>query len=87
LDLHFVNYNRIEPAQPKSPGTGIKDEQPVAAPAIEVDCSLPAGVTARRVVAFTPETPDGQTLPAEIKDGRARFTVPSFLVYCLVRVK
>src|SRR5947209_3455686 len=28
LHLHFVNYNREEPAKPKSPGSGIQDEKP-----------------------------------------------------------
>jgi len=41
ITLHFVNYNRVEPADKRSRGSGIRDEKPVAAPGLEVDFKLP----------------------------------------------
>ena len=87
LDVHFVNYNRTEPVEKHSRGGGIADEKPIPAPPIEVDLVLPPGLTARRVTAMTPESPEPVVLPAQVVDGRARFTVPSFLVYGIVRVE
>lgn len=87
LTLHFVNYNRIEPEKPKSPGSGIKDEQPIAAPELQANVVLPAGLRVEAVEAMTPESPQPVALKAETANGRVRFTVPGFLVYSLVRVK
>jgi hypothetical protein len=56
LHLHFVNYNRDEPAKPKSPGSGIQDEKPIATPVIACDVRLPSGFSKPRVVVFTPES-------------------------------
>jgi hypothetical protein len=42
ITLHFVNYNREEPADKRSRGGGIRDERPVAAPQCQVDLKLPA---------------------------------------------
>jgi hypothetical protein len=42
ITLHFVNYNREEPADKQSRGNGIRDERPVAAPPCQVDLKLPA---------------------------------------------
>jgi len=41
ITLHFVNYNREEPADKRSRGSGIRDEKPVAAPPCQVDLKLP----------------------------------------------
>jgi hypothetical protein len=86
LTLHFVNYDRDEPKEKRSPGGGIKDEKPRAVEGVKADVLLPAGarVTAVRVV-----TPEGEptAVPFEVRDGRLRFTVPRFLVYAVARVE
>jgi len=87
LHFHFVNYNREEPAKPKSPGTGIQDEKPIATPVIACDVRLPQGALQPRVAFFTPESPDPVPIEAKAANGRLRFEVPSFLVYAVVEVK
>ena len=87
LTVHFVNYNREEPAQKRSAGGGIKDEKPIAAEGVKADVVLPAGGRVRRVLFLTPEEPKAVELKAEVKDGRVRFAVPRFLVYGVVRVE
>ncbi|QDU20077.1 hypothetical protein [Urbifossiella limnaea] len=86
LTLHFVNYDRDEPKEKRSPGGGIKDEKPRAVDGVKADVVLPAGarVTAVRVV-----TPEGEpvAVPFEARDGRLRFAVPRFLVYAVARVE
>ena len=86
LALHFVNYDRDEPKEKRSPGGGIKDEKPRAVEGVKADVVVPAGarVTAVRVV-----TPEGEpaTVPFEVREGRLRFTVPRFLVYAVARVE
>jgi hypothetical protein len=86
LDLHFVNYNREEPAKKRSPGTGIKDEKPIAAEGVAADVVLPRGATVAGVRVVTPEEPDGVEVKFEVNDGRVRFAVPKFLVYAVARV-
>lgn len=87
VTLHFVNYDRTEPKQPKSAGGGIKDEKPVAVDGVKADFVLPKGAKVKKVIAATPEDPDGAELKHETKDGRVRFEVPKFLVYAIVRVQ
>src|SRR5260221_6135212 len=41
ITLHFVNYNREEPADKRTPANGIKNEKPIAAPESEMDLKLP----------------------------------------------
>ena len=86
LTFHFVNYDRDEPKEKRSPGGGIKDEKPRAVEGVKADVRLPAGarVTAVRVV-----TPEGEpaAVPFEVRDGRLRFAVPRFLVYAVARVE
>src|SRR5262249_13224902 len=43
ITLHFVNYDREEPARKRSPGTGLEDEKPIAAEGVAVDFVLPKG--------------------------------------------
>jgi hypothetical protein len=86
LTLHFVNYNREEPATPRSPGTGIRDEKPIAAPEFAVDLLLADEKPVRWVEFLTPEEPVGRELPFERPRGRLRFRVPGFLVYAVVRI-
>lgn len=85
VTLHFVNYNRTEPKEPKSPGGGIKDEKPIAAEGVKADFVLPKDAKVKKVIFATPEGEE-QELKFEAKDGRVKFDVPKFLVYGIVRV-
>jgi hypothetical protein len=87
LTLHFVNYDRVLPADKKSSGSGIKDEKPITAPASLVDLKWTAGRPVQRVEFLTPEME--QPLPLEFVQTRARvrFRVPEFLVYGVVRIQ
>lgn len=86
ITLHFVNYNRSEPKQPKSPGGGIRDEKPVAAEGVQADFALPKGAKVKKVIVATPEEPEGAEVKFEAKDGRVKFEVPKFLVYAIARI-
>lgn len=86
ITLHFVNYNRTEPKEPRSPGGGIKDEKPIAAEGVKVDFVLPKDVKVKRVIVATPEEPEEQEVKFEVKDGRLKFDVPKFLVYAIARI-
>lgn len=87
ITLHFVNYNREEPAKPRSAGSGIKDEKPIAVKQAGVDLVLPEGAKVRSVRFLTPEEPQPIEVKAQASEGRVRFTVPSFLVYGIARVE
>jgi hypothetical protein len=92
IDVHLVNYNRVEPAPGPdgrpSPGSGIADERPLPVSGIVADIALPAGATARAVRFLTPERPDEQAVePLESAEGRVRFAVPPFLVYGVARIE
>lgn len=90
LDLHFVNYDRIEP--PRGPdgapstGGGIQDERPRPVAGVAVDVPLPAGARLRRAEVMTPEAPAPRRLEVDEKNGRVRFVLPELLVYGLVRI-
>ena len=85
--LHFVNYNREEPADKKNRGSGIKDEKPIAAPASEVDLKMDRGQRISRVEFLAPEQEQPRNLEFEQNGGRLRFRVPEFLVYGVVRIQ
>jgi hypothetical protein len=87
LTVHFVNYNRMEPEKPKSPGSGIKDEKPIPSPAIKASLVLPKGMDVQRVVTMTPEEPEPAELQATRKGDRLEYTAPEFLVYRVVQVE
>jgi hypothetical protein len=87
LHFHFVNYNREEPAQPKSPGAGIVDEKPIATPAVACEVRLPKEFRTSSVVAYTPESASALKLEWKVKEGRLSYTVPSFLVYSVIEVQ
>jgi hypothetical protein len=87
LTLHFVNYNREEPADKNNRGSGIKDEKPIAAPACKADLKLAPNQRAVRVDFLTPEAEQARTLEHEQAGDRLRFRVPEFLVYGVVRVQ
>jgi hypothetical protein len=92
IDLHLVNYNRTElppgPDGQRSLGAGIADEKPLAVSGLVADMALPEGATLRSIRFLTPERTDEQVVePMESPPGRVRFTVPKFLVYCVVRIE
>ena len=87
ITLHFVNYNRTEPKEPRSPGGGIKDEKPIAVEGVKCDFVLPKDAKVKSVTFATPEEPDGVEIKFEMKDGRVKFEVPKFLVYAITRVQ
>jgi hypothetical protein len=86
ITLHFVNYNRTEPKEPKSPGGGIKDEKPIPAEGVSADFVLPKEAKVKKVIVATPGEPDGTEVKFEVKDGRVKFDVPKFHVYAIARV-
>lgn len=86
LDIHFVNYNRQEPETKRSPGGGIADEKPVAVTGIRAAVLLPAGFRVASAQAIWPESADPVSLEIEVREGRARFTMPEFLVYAVARL-
>jgi len=86
IAIHYVNYNRIEPEKPKSAGTGIADEKPIAAKDLKGDVVLPEGWKLERVECMTPEQPTPIVLSAQEKNGRVSFTMPEALVYGVVRI-
>ena len=86
ITLHFVNYNRTEPEKKKSPGTGIKDEKPIAVGKVNVDFALPKGATVSKVHMLTPETPEPVELKFTVQGDRLKFETPGFLVYGVTRI-
>lgn len=86
LTLHFVNYDRDEPNEKRSPGGGIKDEKPRAVDGVKADVRLPEGATVAAVRVATPEA-EPVAVTFEARDGRLRFTAPRFLVYAVARVE
>ena len=86
LTLHFVNYDREEPAEKKSAGRGLQDERPIALEGAAADFVLPRGMMPQRVVWATPEQPEEASLPFAVTNGRLQVTLPRFLVYGIVRV-
>jgi hypothetical protein len=84
--LHFVNYNREEPADKKNRGSGIKDEKPITAPPFQADLKLDEKLHATGVEFLTPESEQPRALEFEQAGNRLRFRVPEFLVYGVVRV-
>jgi hypothetical protein len=87
VDLHFVNYNRIEPAEKKSAGGGIKDEKPIPAEGITADLRLPEQAQVHSVTVVSPEAPDGTVVKFTMKGSRVQFSVPKFLVYAVARIQ
>ena len=87
ITLHFVNYNRKEPADKGSHGHGIKDERPIPAPASQADLALSSNRRARRLEFLTPEHHQPREITFEQVGARIRFRVPEFLVYGVVRIQ
>jgi len=91
LTLHLVNYNRTEPPRggdgKPSAGGGIKDEKPIAVTGVTADVLLPEGLDVGVVEALSPEKTGAVKLKFSRTGRRVRFTVPGFLVYCVVRLR
>ncbi len=86
LTLHFVNYNRQEPAERKSAGSGIVDEKPIAARGVTADVRLPSATRAAKVLAISPESSGAVELKFSSGGGRVKFEMPEFLVYGVARI-
>jgi dienelactone hydrolase len=86
ITLHFVNFNREEPAKKRSPGAGIHEEKPIAVEGIKADFALPLGAEVLKVLVSSPEAPDWVKVEFAVKDGRLHFEMPKFLVYGVARV-
>lgn len=87
LALHLVNYNRIEPAEKHSAGRGIQDEKPIPVEEVRVDLRLPSGIAVTSAEFLTPEQSDSIKIAVEVSGDRAKFVVPKFLVYGVVRLR
>ena len=91
VTIHFINYNRQEPPPQAdgspSPGSGIVDERPIATKAIKADLVLPPGAQVRAVEVISPEKPEPQRTAFKQTADSVHFTMPSFLVYGVARVK
>lgn len=87
ITFHLVNYNREEPAEKRSRGSGIKDEKPIDAPPSQADLKLDPRAHARRLEFLTPEGDSARELEFEQVGTRLRFRIPEFLVYGVVRVQ
>lgn len=87
LDVHFVNYNREEPKEKKSPGRGIVDEKPIAVRGIKASVRVPSGYRVSRIEAITPEGTGPEPLKFDAAPGSVRFTMPEFLVYGVARLR
>jgi hypothetical protein len=87
LDVHFVNYNRREPAERRSPGSGVADDRPIPVEGVQAAVVLPEGFRAGRIRAISPEAPRTRDLPFETRGGRVHFTLPEFLVYQVARIE
>jgi hypothetical protein len=91
IDVHFVNYNRVElPTGPDGKpglGVGIQDEKPLAVSGVSADVFLPEGASLRSVQFLSPEQAEPRTLAATVADGRVRFILPEFLVYGVARIE
>src|SRR5207244_1586727 len=78
ITLHFVNYNREEPTDKRSRGSGIRDEKPVAAPPCQVDLKLPENAKVGRAVPARRGAP-GETRPPTNNAGLSRVRRVEFL--------
>lgn len=87
LTLHLVNYNRIEPADPKGrTGKGAMDEKPIAAPPSTLHFVIPTGMKPGKVTAHSPEWNEPRTLETTPTADGIDIRVPEYLVYCIVRI-
>ena len=90
IDLHFVNYNRVElPGNANgrpNPGRGAADENPIPVGGIEVDFVLPENSRVTAVEVIEPEQLNPQKVRFQKVENRVKFTVPVFRVYSVARI-
>ncbi|MBX9789150.1 MAG: hypothetical protein K2Y37_09565 [Pirellulales bacterium] len=91
IDLHFVNYNRVEPPR-ETDGTlpiehGIENERPVAVSGIKAELLLPSNARVRAVRFVSPESAESQQIESRMENGRLYFELPEFLVYGVARIE
>lgn len=87
IDLHFVNYNRLEQGHKRSAGSGIAEERPIAVRDVSASVRLPAGMRVVSVEAISPEASGPEGLKTETKNGVLTFKMPEILVYGVARIK
>ena len=87
LHLHFVNYNRTEPAKPKSAGGGIHDEKPIAVDGVRFSFRGPEGKTLKHIRFYTPENDKAIELLATFSTNTFHISLPKFLVYGVVELE
>jgi len=85
--LHFVNYNRTEPTNPKSAGGGIHDEKPIAVKGVQCSMDISQGQKLKSIHFLTPENKAAHELTVSTVEQRIQFTLPEFLVYGVVEMK
>jgi hypothetical protein len=85
IALHFVNYNWQEPTDKNQ--RGFKYENPISAPASEIDLHLPRDFKAKQIAFLTPEQEQPSPLDFKQTGTRLRLRVPEFLVYGVVRIQ
>ena len=75
----------------RSPGTGIKDEKPIAETAAQIKFVVPKGMKAVSILTSSPESPDPVAVPFYRLDRdderRVIFAAPKFLVYSIARIR
>ena len=87
IDVHFMNYNRIEPEKKKGAGGGIKDEKPIPVEGVVAEIVVPAGFRVARVQAVSPESPEPVNLAPTVNAGRVRFAMPAILIYAVAQIQ
>jgi hypothetical protein len=93
VDLHFVNYNRVELPKDKNGkrplGRGIADENPIPAGGVKVDFAVPERMRVTGVEVLEPEewAPQKVRFTLDKTRNRVAFDLPVFKVYSVARVR
>ena len=90
IDLHFVNYNRVELPRNNgrpNPGHGAADENPIPVDGITVDFAIPEGEKVLGVEVLEPEQQNPQKIRFKREGNRLKFSMPVFRVYSVARIK
>ena len=91
IDLHFVNYNRVELPRTANdrpnPGSGTADENPIPVGGIEVEFVIPAETKVTAVEVIEPEQAKPQKIRFKVTENRVAFSMPAFRVYSVARIK
>ena len=92
VDLHFVNYNRVELPVGKNGkrplGRGVADEHPIPIGGVKVDFAVPEGMRVTAVEVLEPEqwAPQKLRFTRDKEKRRVAFDMPVFRVYSVARV-